>query len=33
MAKLFLFDVDKTLVDSRGAGGRAMNLAFAQLFG
>lgn len=33
MAKFFLFDVDKTLVDSRGAGGRAMNLAFAQLFG
>lgn len=33
MAKLFLFDVDKTLVDSRGAGGRAMNLAFGQLFG
>jgi phosphoglycolate phosphatase len=33
LAKLFLFDVDKTLVDSRGAGGRAMNLAFAQLFG
>ncbi|UCH86781.1 MAG: HAD hydrolase-like protein [Dehalococcoidia bacterium] len=33
MAKLFLFDVDKTLVDSRGAGGRAMTAAFAQLFG
>jgi len=33
LAKLFLFDVDKTLVDSRGAGSRAMNLAFAQLFG
>jgi phosphoglycolate phosphatase len=33
LAKFFLFDVDKTLVDSRGAGGRAMNLAFAQLFG
>jgi phosphoglycolate phosphatase len=32
LAKFFLFDVDKTLVDSRGAGGRAMNLAFAQLF-
>jgi phosphoglycolate phosphatase-like HAD superfamily hydrolase len=33
VAKFFLFDVDKTLVDSRGAGGRAMNVAFAQLFG
>jgi phosphoglycolate phosphatase-like HAD superfamily hydrolase len=33
LAKLFLFDVDKTLVDGRGAGGRAMNLAFARLFG
>jgi len=33
LAKFFLFDVDKTLVDSGGAGGRAMNLAFAQLFG
>jgi len=33
LAKLFLFDVDKTLVDSRGAGGRAMTAAFAQLFG
>ncbi len=33
MAKFFLFDVDKTLVDSRGAGGRAMTAAFAQLFG
>ena len=33
MAKLFLFDVDKTLVDSRGAGSRAMTAAFAQLFG
>ncbi|MGQ9571812.1 MAG: HAD family hydrolase [Dehalococcoidia bacterium] len=33
MSKIFLFDVDKTLVDSRGAGGRAMGLAFAQLFG
>ena len=33
MATFFLFDVDKTLVDSGGAGGRAMNLAFAQLFG
>ena len=33
MAKFFLFDVDKTLVDSRGAGVRAMNVAFAQLFG
>jgi phosphoglycolate phosphatase len=33
LAKFFLFDVDKTLVDSRGAGVRAMNLAFAQLFG
>jgi len=33
LAKLFLFDVDKTLVDSRGAGSRAMTAAFAQLFG
>ena len=33
MTKFLLFDVDKTLVDSGGAGGRAMNLAFAQLFG
>jgi phosphoglycolate phosphatase len=32
LAKFFLFDVDKTLVDSRGAGVRAMTLAFAQLF-
>ena len=33
LTRFFLFDVDKTLVDSGGAGGRAMNLAFAQLFG
>jgi phosphoglycolate phosphatase len=33
LAKFFLFDVDKTLVDSHGAGGRAMTAAFAQLFG
>jgi phosphoglycolate phosphatase-like HAD superfamily hydrolase len=33
LARFLLFDVDKTLVDSGGAGGRAMNLAFAQLFG
>jgi phosphoglycolate phosphatase len=33
LAKFFLFDVDKTLVDSRGAGVWAMTLAFAQLFG
>ena len=33
MAKFFLFDVDKTLVDSRGAGSRAMTAAFARLFG
>lgn len=33
MTKLLLFDVDWTLVNSGGAGGRAMNLAFAHLFG
>jgi phosphoglycolate phosphatase len=33
LTKLFLFDVDWTLVNSGGAGGRAMNLAFAKLFG
>jgi phosphoglycolate phosphatase-like HAD superfamily hydrolase len=33
LTRFLLFDVDKTLVDSDGAGGRAMNLAFAQLFG
>jgi len=30
---LFLFDIDQTLVNSGGAGGRAMNLAFRDLFG
>lgn len=30
---LFLFDVDQTLVNTGGAGGKAMNLAFRDLFG
>jgi phosphoglycolate phosphatase len=33
MAKIFLFDVDNTLLNSGGAGSRAMNLAFRDLFG
>lgn len=33
MARLFLFDIDMTLLWSGGAGVRAMNLAFAQAFG
>jgi phosphoglycolate phosphatase-like HAD superfamily hydrolase len=33
MAKIFLFDVDNTLLNSGGAGARAMNLAFRDLFG
>jgi|YelNatPaOPRAMG01_1025707.scaffolds.fasta_scaffold20287_4 phosphoglycolate phosphatase len=30
--KLFLFDIDGTLIDSGGAGTRSLNLAFKQLF-
>jgi len=30
---LFLFDIDNTLVNTGGAGGKAMNLAFRDLFG
>ena len=33
MTKIFLFDIDNTLLNSGGAGGRAMNLAFRDLFG
>lgn len=33
MAKIFLFDVDNTLLYSGGAGAKAMNLAFRDLFG
>ncbi len=33
MTRIFLFDVDNTLLNSGGAGGRAMNLAFRDLFG
>ncbi|MDP2948526.1 MAG: haloacid dehalogenase-like hydrolase [Chloroflexota bacterium] len=33
MTKLFLFDIDMTLLWSGGAGVKAMNLAFAQAFG
>jgi len=33
MARIFLFDIDNTLLNSGGAGGRAMNLAFRDLFG
>lgn len=33
MARIFLFDIDNTLLNSGGAGGRAMNLAFGDLFG
>ncbi len=33
MAKMFLFDVDGTLVRTDGAGVRAMRLAFAEMFG
>jgi phosphoglycolate phosphatase-like HAD superfamily hydrolase len=29
----FLFDIDGTLIDSAGAGGRAMGAAFAEVFG
>jgi phosphoglycolate phosphatase-like HAD superfamily hydrolase len=32
MTKIFLFDIDNTLLNSGGAGGRAMNLAFRDLF-
>ncbi len=31
--KLIVFDIDGTLIDMSGAGSRAMNRAFAQLFG
>lgn len=30
---VFLFDIDGTLIDSAGAGGRAMTAAFAEVFG
>ena len=33
MAKIILFDIDGTLVLTGGAGGRAMTLAFEELFG
>jgi phosphoglycolate phosphatase-like HAD superfamily hydrolase len=33
MARIFLFDIDNTLLNSGGAGGWAMNLAFRDLFG
>ena len=33
MAKLVLFDIDGTLILTGGAGGRAMNLAFTDVFG
>jgi phosphoglycolate phosphatase-like HAD superfamily hydrolase len=33
VTKIFLFDIDNTLLNSGGAGGRAMNLAFRDLFG
>lgn len=33
MAVLLLFDIDNTLVATGGAGGRALQLAFAELFG
>ena len=33
MAKIFLFDIDNTLLNSGGAGAKAMNLAFRDLFG
>jgi len=33
MARIFLFDVDNTLLNSGGAGSRGMNLAFHDLFG
>ena len=33
MARIFLFDIDNTLINSGGAGGWAMNLAFRDLFG
>ena len=33
MARLFLFDVDNTLLNSGGAGARGMTLAFQELFG
>jgi len=32
MARIFLFDIDNTLLNSGGAGARAMNLAFRDLF-
>ena len=32
MTKIFLFDIDNTLLNSAGAGSRAMNLAFRDLF-
>ncbi len=33
MKKLILFDIDHTLMDARGAGGRAINQAFASTLG
>ena len=33
MARIFLFDIDNTLLNSGGAGSRAMNLAFREIFG
>jgi phosphoglycolate phosphatase len=33
LARLFLFDIDNTLLNSGGAGARAMTLAFEELFG
>ena len=33
LARLFLFDVDNTLLNSGGAGARAMTLAFQEVFG
>ena len=33
MARIYLFDIDNTLLNSGGAGGRAMNRAFRDLFG
>jgi len=33
MTRIFLFDIDNTLINSGGAGGWAMNLAFRDLYG
>jgi len=33
VTRILLFDIDNTLLNSGGAGGRAMNLAFRDLFG